>query len=172
MGRDAWYRAALLGVAGGGRSQSPLAAVALTIPAGEQHRPAAWLASERATGLAVLAAVAELGLDKWPSAPSRLSVAGLLPRVVLRGWAAAALAAHRTQSEHRRVWALSAGVAGVTAVAGAVAGARWRGAVHDRGLPGWVGAVLEDAVVVALSAAACRPGHPTVTEHRNDATAP
>ncbi|MHA6765202.1 DUF4126 family protein [Streptacidiphilus sp. PAMC 29251] len=162
--RDTLLRSALLGAAGGGRSQSPLAAVALTVPAGERHRPASWLSSERATGFAVLAAVTELGLDKLPVTPSRISGAGLIPRVLLSGWAAAALAAQRAQSEEPAVWALPTAVAAGTAVVAALAGARWRAAVHHSPVPDWIGAVVEDAVVLALAAVACRPPKDAVAQ--------
>jgi uncharacterized membrane protein len=154
------WRAVLIGAASGGRSQTGVAAVALRTPGWEQRPPAAWLASSGAAAAAVLAAVGELGLDKYPGTPSRLSPLGLPPRLLLGGFAAAALAVRYDKDRRLRSWAGPAAIAAAASVAGAFAGARWRAAVHRSAVPDWVGAVAEDAVVIALAAAACAPWRP------------
>ncbi len=157
--RPALWRAALLGAATGGRSTSGPAVLALIVPAGERHRPASWLASSRSTAVVLLAAAGEFGLDKYPGAPSRLAPAGFVPRVLLGGLAGAAVCAHVEQTEEPRRWAAPAAVAATAAVAGALAGARWRALVHRSPVPDWLGALAEDAVVLALAAAACARPH-------------
>lgn len=132
-----------------------LAAVALNVPTGERNRPASWLSSSGATAVVVLASVGEFGVDKLPGIPSRLSPPGLVSRALLGGLAGAALAAHLQQSEQPRRWVPPAVVAATAALAGTVAGARWRALVHRGPVPDWMGAVAEDVVVIGLASAAC-----------------
>jgi uncharacterized membrane protein len=85
--------AALVGAASGLRSQTGLAAVALTTPAVHVSRPVALLSGHRGSVGAATAAVGEIAADKFPGIPSRLSPAGVTSRVLLGALAAAALAA-------------------------------------------------------------------------------
>ncbi|WP_433891110.1 DUF4126 family protein [Streptomyces sp. CA-111067] len=85
--------AALVGAASGLRSQTGLAAVALTTPAVHVSRPVALLSGHRGSVGAATAAVGEIVADKFPGIPSRLSPAGVTSRVLLGALAAAALAA-------------------------------------------------------------------------------
>jgi len=123
-------RAAMLGAATGGRSITPLAALA--------DRGFLRIAARAA-------ALGELIADKLPSTPSRLSPAPLAGRVAL-GALAAGVYAHR----QGRSFALPAAVGGAAAFAGSHAGASWRtfAARHDFAVPA---ALAEDAATVALT---------------------
>lgn len=122
--------AALVGAASGLRSQTGLAAVALTTPAVHVSRPVALLSGHRGSVGAATAAVGEIVADKFPGIPSRLSPAGVTSRVLLGALGA------------------------VASVATTFAGAWWRRA-QSRHRPDWPGAVLEDAVAVGLAWAGC-----------------
>lgn len=147
-------REVLVGVVSGLRSQLGTAAVALTTDAGETSRPAALLASRRATAVAAVAAVGELLGDKLPQTPSRLGPAGLVPRLLFGALAAAALAGRRPGGPPPAV-AVAAGAVG--AVGGSFAGAWWRRTAHDRAGTDRPGAVAEDLLALALAWAVCRP---------------
>ncbi|SDC72885.1 hypothetical protein SAMN05660690_2308 [Geodermatophilus telluris] len=145
MTSSAVLRAALLGTAAGGRSALGVAGPVLTSPT---RRPA------RAAALAAVAG--ELVADKLPATPDRT----VPPSVVVRlasGAAGGWLLARRDGSE----WLLPAlaGVAG--AAAGTLGGARWRRVAAPR-LGALPAALAEDALVLALAAAAVRatPGVP------------
>jgi uncharacterized membrane protein len=167
--------AALIGAACGLRSQIGLAAVAVTARAGREPRPVAVLAGRPGRAVAVTAAVGELVADKLPSTPSRLAAAGLVPRFVLGGLSAAALAARahdadggegageaegepgrpgRLNASTARI-GLAAAVGGTAAIGAAFAGAWWRRQAGSSGRPDWPAAVIEDAVAVGLAGAAC-----------------
>ncbi|MFI5892528.1 hypothetical protein ACIA5D_20715 [Actinoplanes sp. NPDC051513] len=128
-------RAAMLGAATGGRSITPLAALA--------DRGFLRIAARAA-------ALGELIADKLPSTPSRLSPAPLAGRVAL-GALSAGIYAHR----RGRSVALPAAVGGAAAFAGSYAGAGWRAfaARHDFAVPA---ALAEDAATVALTRTAIR----------------
>lgn len=147
-------REVLVGVVSGLRSQLGTAAVALTTDAAETSRPAALLASRRATALASLGALGELVGDKLPQTPSRLAPAGLVPRTLFGGLAAAALAGRGPGGPPPAV-AAAMGAAG--AVGGSFAGAWWRRTAHDRAGTDWPGAVAEDLLALALAWTVCRP---------------
>lgn len=141
-------RAALFGVATGGRSATGLAALALRRPSssdGWVGRLAGTWPRRIATGLAL----AELVADKAPFTPSRLSPPALAGRVVA-GLAGGAGLARRSGVSP----VVPALVAAGAVVAGSVVGARWRGYAAQRGVPPLAAALAEDAVVVALAVAA------------------
>ncbi|WP_329129538.1 hypothetical protein OG552_03695 [Streptomyces sp. NBC_01476] len=144
--------AAIIGVVSGLRSQLGVAAVALTTGPRTTSRPAALLAGRKATAATVTGALGELAADKLPTTPSRLSPAGLVPRIALGAFAAAALT-RRSRSGLPLPAALATGAA--AAFAGSHAGACWRRATAGRGLPDWPAALAEDATAVALAWAAC-----------------
>jgi uncharacterized membrane protein len=142
-------RFALLGVAAGGRSQTPFAVLARTATPGGRL---GLLASRGVVVGTTVAAVGELVGDKLPQTPSRLSPAGFVPRLIIGAGAAAVLSARTGASEAEVGVAAALGAAG--AAAGSYAGAAWR-----RLAAGWLGldlpgALLEDAAVVGLAVAA------------------
>jgi len=120
------------------------AAVALT---GAAPGPA----GVRARRLIVAAAGAELVVDKLPGVPSRLTPPALAARLILAGVSAAVLA--RRDGGRATVPAL---LAASGALAGSVAGARWRGWASRRGFPPFAAAVLEDVAVIGTAAAVTR----------------
>ena len=143
-------RAALLGVATGGRSATGLAALALSSSASSSG----WvgrLAGPWGRGVAATFAVVELVADKSPVVPSRLSPPALAGRIVAGVTGGAGLAKRAGASP-----VVPALVAAGAVVAGSIAGARWRAYAADRGLHPLAAALAEDAVVVALAAAAAR----------------
>ncbi|NHC45238.1 hypothetical protein G9H72_08235 [Motilibacter sp. K478] len=143
-------RAALLGLASGGRSVSGLAALAATTPRRSIGGPLAYLAGPVGTTAAALGAAGELVADKLPTTPSRLRPDVLSVRVLAGSGAGAGLAKRERGSR------AAAAVAGATgALAGSYAGAKWRGWASGR-LPAWQAAVAEDAVTYALAAYAAR----------------
>lgn len=143
----------LIGVVSGLRSQLGPAAVALTTDPAERRQPAALLAGPWAAAGTAAAAAGEMIGDKLPRTPSRLSPAGLLPRLAFGAFAAAALNSRRHDG---LPLAVAASVGAAAALGGSYAGARWRRAVRDRGRPDWPAAVAEDACAVALAYAAVR----------------
>ncbi|GAB7044456.1 MULTISPECIES: hypothetical protein [Catenuloplanes] len=137
-------RSFLLGVVSGGRSMTGLAAVALTSRSGPLGGP--WTRALTTAG-----ALGELAGDKLPNAPSRLTPPALTVRAATGAAAAAALAARSGTGP-----ALHALPAVAGALAGSVAGARWRAFATRRGWPPLAAALLEDAVVLGLAAAVAR----------------
>lgn len=141
-------RSAVLGLATGGRSSLGLAGPILTAPGGtgpgRSTRPARVAAA--------FAVIAELVADKQPSAPSRLSGAGL-PSRLLAGFEGGARLATRSGTNG----AIPATAGAVGATAGSVAGFAWRRWAAGR-MPALTAALVEDAAAVALAALACVPG--------------
>jgi hypothetical protein len=135
-------RAALLGVATGGRSALGLAAPTLT-------NPGAGTAKKLS---AVASVVTELVLDKQPTTPDRTSPAGLPPRLALGGAGAALLAGREGANAGLPVLA---GIAG--AAAGSFGGIAWRRWAASS-VPDWQAALVEDAAWVLLAVLACLPG--------------
>lgn len=132
-------RSAALGVAAGSRASLGVAGPVLTSGAG------------RLTRWPVLLGVAgELAGDKLPSAPSRVDPPGPQSRAVSAATGAVALA----RRARRPVWS-AALVAAAASTVGTWGGAAWRGWAARRG-PDWRGALVEDAVAIALTALACR----------------
>lgn len=151
-------RSLVLGVAGGLRSMTPLAAVALTHGAGPaEHGWRGWPVLRHGWGqaLVVCMAGAELVGDKLPATPSRLAAPALAGRVVAAALAGAALGTD--DARHGAVQRCAA-LAGLGALLGAVGG-YWarRALVAASGLPDPAVAVLEDAGAIGLSRAAVRP---------------
>ncbi|WP_196791527.1 hypothetical protein [Motilibacter deserti] len=145
-----FVRAALLGIAAGGRSASGITALAVTTSPRLVHGPLAALSGRAGTTTALLGAAGELIMDKLPTTPSRLRPEVLLARIGAGGLAAAGLASREHGS---RALALVAGAAG--AVAGSFAGAKWRGWAAGR-VPDWQAAVAEDLVTYAVATYAAR----------------
>ena len=134
-------RAALLGVATGGRSALGLGAPALTAPGGSPVRK-----------LAAAAALAgELVTDKLPRTPARTDRGALAARLASAAGGAAQLAARDGATAALPVLA---GVAG--SAAGSFGGIAWRRWAATR-VPDWQGAVVEDVVAVTLGLLACLP---------------
>ncbi|WP_206446820.1 DUF4126 domain-containing protein [Agrococcus sp. KRD186] len=145
-------RSLVLGIAGGMRSLTPIAVIALTPGASPP-----WPLLQSPWGKAALTALAvgELVGDKLPATPSRLSPPALIGRI---GSAALAGAALGAGTGRRGAAARGAGVAAVGALLGAVGG-YWgrRALVEASGLPDPAIALLEDAAAIALSRAAATP---------------
>jgi uncharacterized membrane protein len=140
-------RALGLGFAVGGRASAGLTALSLSSGSSDP----AWLRSTPARVLTGLSSVGEAIGDQLPSAPSRLEGPGLASRLLV-GAGSGALVARRYQAP-----VVLGGVLGLAgSFAGSHLGARWRREAtsafgHDR-----PGALIEDAVVVAIAAAATR----------------
>ncbi|GEK80587.1 hypothetical protein ABA31_19380 [Agrococcus baldri] len=139
----------MLGVAGGLRSLTPLAVVAVTPGAAP---PWPILRSPWGRALLVGLAAAELVGDKLPAPPSRLAPPALIGRIGAAALAGAALGAG---TGRRGAVARGAGAAAVGALLGAIGG-YWgrRGIVEATGLPDRAVALVEDAAAIALSRAA------------------
>jgi uncharacterized membrane protein len=142
-----WAQCAALGLATGGRASAAL--TALTWSAG--RRDPSWLSHPATKALASAMSAGESVGDQLPSAPSRLTPAGLAPRLVLAAGAGALLA-----RRHRGSPWTGAAVALAGAGAGAVVGVRFRALAAAKLGSDHPGAVVEDAVVVGLGAYAGR----------------
>ncbi|MGW1991984.1 hypothetical protein [Embleya sp. NPDC001921] len=136
----ALLRAFLVGAASGGRSQAGVTAVRFTARG-------AGIPSRLAVGSA---AIGELVADKRPDVPSRLSLPGLAPRVLL-GATAAAMLARRTGGGAMVAALVGAGAS----VGGAIMGAAWRDAAANTGIPALPAAIAEDVLCYALAFTAC-----------------
>jgi uncharacterized membrane protein len=161
-------RTAMFGAAIGGRGTllvaGPVLAKLLAGRPGGVARATSTRTPSRPGAVAAIAAVAGLGGelvgDKSPAAPSRLDPPALGGRVV----AAAAGAVVLARQERSGV-ALPLVAAVLGAVTEVNIGVRWRSYTQKRG---WAlaGALVEDAVVVALAAIACWPGRRNQRRHR------
>ncbi|MBY3552840.1 hypothetical protein HGI15_05405 [Modestobacter lapidis] len=134
-------RAALLGVATGGRSAVGLGAPALTTAGTARRRQVA----------AVAALAGELVTDKLPGTPPRTGRGALGARMVSAAGGAGQLAGREGANAALPVLA---GVAG--SAAGSFGGIAWRRWASTR-VPDWQAAVAEDLVAVTLGLLACRP---------------
>ena len=142
-----WVRCAALGLATGSRASAALTALTWTA----NRRDPAWLDHPVTRAAASAMSAGESVGDQLPSAPSRLEPAGLVPRVVLGGFAGGVLARRYGAS----MWSGAAiAVAGVAA--GAYGGVRLRALAAAKLGSDHPGAVLEDAAVVGLGAFATR----------------
>lgn len=145
-------RAALLGVATGGRSALGLTAPTVTAPGAGTARK-----------LATVAALAgELAADKAPRTPPRTDRGSLAVRLASAAGAAGQLAGRDGAT---RTLPVLAGVAG--SAAGSFGGLAWRRWASSR-MPDWQAAVAEDVVAVTLGLLACLPARsgrrrPTLT---------
>lgn len=149
-------RALVLGIAGGLRSFTPLAAVVAThddAPSDRGWRRWPVLRGSLGRKAVTAMAAAELVGDKLPGIPSRLSAPALLGRVGAAALAGAALGADARPGRALR----GAVLAGAGAVVGAVGG-YWcrRAIVGATSLPDTTVALLEDAAAIALSRSAAQ----------------
>lgn len=137
-------RAALLGLASGGRSTIGLAALAVS--AGDSGSALTGRWTRRLAGAACLA---ELVGDKLPQTPSRLEPPGSIPRLVLGAVSGAVLAHREGNSRQATVAAAMFGLLG--AAAGTRLGAAWRKLGHANFGSDLPGAAIEDASCVAAA---------------------
>ena len=144
-----YLRAALLGLATGGRSTIGITALAVSTP-----RTGSWLTNRWVGRTAVLASGIELAGDKLPQAPSRFAPPGLVSRLV-GGVLGGALLARRSGRPGSMVAAALIGL--LAAILGALLGSRWRSLAARRFGTDWPGAVLEDVVSLALAGYAAVP---------------
>jgi uncharacterized membrane protein len=142
-------RAALLGLATGGRSTAGLTALALTNPSSSGV-----LASRWTRRLAGTAAAGELVGDKLPQTPSRLQPEGLVPRLVLGTAAGAILTRREGAGRGRTVLAGALGLLG--AAAGSKLGVSWRQQASRRFGKDLPGALIEDALWLGVARYASR----------------
>jgi uncharacterized membrane protein len=162
-----YLRSALAGAATGGRSFTGLAAVVLSAPPGMQGAPDAIVRERPVKVVVATIALAEYAVDKLPWVPSRLRPFSL----GLRGLNAAAAGylivnrlswqvgdnvppadESRAAGAHARAVLACCGIAGGTALATSWLGARWRAWAAPRLKGDAAGALIEDAVVLALAA--------------------
>jgi uncharacterized membrane protein len=150
------WRAALLGVVTGMRSQVPGALLAWRRSRGQLPHdvagPGGVLRRRTTLPLTLLAAAGEMVGDKLPTTPGRLEDGPFLGRVALGAGAGSGVAAAFGRS---RIAGAPLGAAG--AAAGSVAGYRLRvAAVARTGVPDTAWGLLEDALAVALGLLATR----------------
>ena len=141
----------LMGLVGGQRAMTPLAAVAVAGLRGElpaDNGAPALLSHPLAAAAATLAAIGEMAGDKQPTAPDRVVPIGLIARFGTSAIAGMALAPRKQR------W-LGAAVGGITAVVAAWPGWRARCAAMERYGQTSTGFV-EDAAVLAGAAAVVR----------------
>ena len=139
----------LIGVVAGLRSMTAPAIVAWAAHLGQidlHGSPLTFMRSTAAVVVFTLGALGELVVDKLPRTPSRTTVGGLVPRVVLGGLAGASLAAAGLRPVFLGV---VAGVIGalIGAFGGRAARARLVAALK---VQDFVIALLEDAVAIVL----------------------
>lgn len=150
------WRAAVLGVVAGLRSQLPTALLAWRQSRGDLPRgvagPARILRRRGAVPLTALAAAGELVVDKLPMTPNRLDEGALLGRLTLGAAAGSGIAATFGRS---RIVGGAVGAAG--AAAGSVLGQRYRAILaRSTDVPDVVWALTEDAAAIGLGLAATR----------------
>lgn len=138
----------LMGLVGGQRSMTPLAAVAVAAARDDLPRDCAapgFLRDPAVASGAVALALAELAGDKMKSAPDRIVPAGLAARLIVAGFAAGALA------PRGQFWK-GAALGGLTAIAASYPGWRARmAAMEDHGQTPT--GLVEDALVVSSAVA-------------------
>jgi uncharacterized membrane protein len=145
MAHHVFWRAALLGLATGARSMTPLAALARSENPGLDALGGPW-----GRRLTAVAALGELVADKLPGTPSRLLPLPFAGRLVTGALAGYALARGR-----RTPAVLPVLIAVAGAAAGSYAGAAWRASAarHSLAVPA---ALAEDGAAVLLSDVAAR----------------
>lgn len=149
--RSGLIGAALAGAATGGRAFTGLAALAMTARQDASTPPDIVLTRPDVRGLVGVLAVGELVADKLPAAPSRLEPLGLSGRIVI-----GALCGAIVDDDDGAGTVGCALVGALAAVAAAWLGTRWRSGAFSAFGRDWVGAVIEDATVTGLAAAAVR----------------
>ncbi|QCR44836.1 DUF4126 domain-containing protein [Curtobacterium sp. SGAir0471] len=143
-------RTLALGFLSGGRSSTPLAVLALNhdnkAVKGDWQQ---WkvFSTPLGRGLLVASAIGELIGDKSPKAPARISPLGLIGRIGAGAFAGAALGT----TGRRDLRIEGAVLGGIGAVVGSFLGWAARKALSSSGLPDPVGALAEDAAVIAGS---------------------
>ncbi len=140
-------RSILMGLVGGQRAFTPLAAVAVAAARGElprDHGAPRLIGHPLVAGAATLLAAAEMAGDKLSSAPDRVVAPGLAARFATSALAGAALAPRR----HR--WAAAA-AAGTAALAASYVGWRARLKAMERRSQAATG-FIEDAAVLGAAA--------------------
>lgn len=145
----------LIGLVGGQRAMTPLAAVAVAGARGELPKDSgapALLSHPLVAAGATLLAAAEMAGDKQPTAPDRIVPIGLIAR-----FATSAIAGMALASRDRR-W-VGAAIGGTTAVAASYPGWRARRAAMAHWGQTRTG-FAEDAVVLAGAAAVVRTVRP------------
>jgi uncharacterized membrane protein len=142
-------RAALLGLATGGRTTSALTALTVTNPS-----RTGLLGNRWTRRLAGAAAAGEFVGDKLPRTPSRLQPEGLLPRLAGGAAAGAILTSRQGGSRGRAVLAAGFGLLG--AAAASRLGVSWRQLAARRFGSDLPGALIEDAWVLAATRYATR----------------
>lgn len=152
------WRAVVLGVVAGMRSQLPGALLAWRSSRGElPHNvpgPGGVLRRRGSVPLTTLAAFGEMVGDKLPRTPSRLEDGPFVGRVTLGAAAGSAVSVAFGRS---RIAGAALGAAG--AAAGSVAGHRLRAmAVQSTGTSDTVWALVEDGLAITLGLAATRAG--------------
>ncbi|QKG27505.1 hypothetical protein [Actinomadura verrucosospora] len=142
--RRALMRAAALGAAAGCRSSAGLSALALR---SRRYHPglSGRLSHPAVKAVNGLLTMAEMGLDKLPSAPPRTSPQGLAPRVAIAAVTARAVARRDGIRSGPPVL-----LAAAAATASAAAGVRLREAAADRMGSDLPGALAEDAAAALL----------------------
>ena len=173
-------RAAMLGAATGARSFTGLAGLVLATPGRARTQPDRTFRRPWVKALIGLGAVQELVMDKLPQAPSRLEPLGLSSRVVCAATCGVVEgrrtdessspastdgtdpdptvdpAGSRAQSPPWLRPVVCATVAVGTSLAMCWAGPRWREFAAATFGTDWIGAVVEDAAALGLTAAAIR----------------
>lgn len=152
------WRAALLGVVTGMRSQLPTALLAYRAHKGqfpyEVTGPGNVLRRRVSVPLTALAAVGELIGDKLPRTPNRLEDGPFMGRLALGAAAGSGVASAFGRS---RILGAAVGAAG--AATGSVASYRLRTAVVERtAVPDTVCALVEDGLAITLGLLATRAG--------------
>ena len=145
----------LMGIIGGQRSLTPLAAVCVAAARGELPPDSAAppiLGKPAVAAGAVALALAELAGDKMKSAPDRIVPAGLAARLLATGIAGGALA------PRGQFWK-GAAISGLTAVAASYPGWRLRMAEMEEHGQTSTG-LVEDAAVIAGAVAILRAIRP------------
>jgi len=143
MAHHVLWRAAVIGLATGARSMTPLAALARS-----DHPGVAALSGPWGRRLTAAAALGELVADKLPGTPSRLTRAPFTGRLV-----AGALAGYALARGHRAPVVLPVLTAVAASAVASYAGAAWRASADRRGLA-VPAALAEDGAAVLLADAA------------------
>ena len=157
-----YLRSALAGAATGGRSFTGLAAVLLSAPPGIDGRPDVIVLERPVKVVVATAASVEYVVDQLLWVPSRWRALSLSLRVVNAGaagyvianrwsWPARADDSSAASTDHGRGVLGCCGIAGVTALATAWMGVRWRAWAASRLKSDVPGALVEDAWVLALA---------------------
>jgi uncharacterized membrane protein len=139
-------RVGLIGAATGCRSQSGIAALALTQPGTPNRGLSRILGGARGRALYASGAVGELVVDKLPKTPSRLEPAGVASRLGF-GALAGAMLGERLESNV----AVAAALGAAASVATTYGGAWWRRTSSRRFRKDLPGALVEDLVAANLA---------------------